>query len=60
MSLWVDKHRPKKLSKLDYHTNQAQYLELLVKGGDFPHLLVYGNYILMLASDWLILNNTNL
>jgi len=42
MSLWVDKHRPKKLSKLDYHTNQAQYLELLVKGGDFPHLLVYG------------------
>ena len=42
MSLWVDKHRPKRLSKLDYHTKQAQYLELLVKGGDFPHLLVYG------------------
>jgi len=42
MSLWVDKHRPKQLSKLDYHIEQSQHLELLVKGGDFPHLLVYG------------------
>jgi len=42
MSLWVDKHRPKKLAKLDYHKQQAEHLELLVKGGDFPHLLVYG------------------
>jgi len=42
MSLWVDKHRPKKLSKLDYHKQQAEHLELLVKGGDFPHLMVYG------------------
>jgi len=42
MSLWVDKHRPKQLSKLDYHIQQSQHLELLVKGGDFPHLLVYG------------------
>ena len=40
MSLWVDKHRPKKLAKLSYHTEQAKHLELLVKGGDFPHLLV--------------------
>ena len=24
MSLWVDKHRPKKLSKLDYHTEQEK------------------------------------
>ena len=42
MSLWVDKHRPRQLSKLDYHQEQAEHLELLVKGGDFPHLLVYG------------------
>ena len=42
MSLWVDKHRPKKLSKLDYQKQQAEHLELLVKGGDFPHLMVYG------------------
>jgi len=42
MSLWVDKHRPKKLAKLSYHTEQAKHLELLVKGGDFPHLLVSG------------------
>ena len=42
MSLWVDKHRPKQLTKLDYHQEQAEHLELLVKGGDFPHLLVYG------------------
>ena len=42
MSLWVDKHRPRQLSKLDYHQEQAAHLELLVSGGDFPHLLVYG------------------
>jgi len=42
MSLWVDKHRPKKLTKLDYHVDQAEHLGRLVKGGDFPHLLVYG------------------
>ena len=43
MALWLDKYRPKRLSKLDYHKNQATYLERLVKnGGDIPHLLVYG------------------
>jgi len=42
MSLWVDKHRPKRLAKLDYHLEQADHLGKLVKGGDFPHLLVYG------------------
>jgi len=42
MSLWVDKHRPKKLAKLDYHQEQSEHLGKLVKGGDFPHLLVYG------------------
>lgn len=42
MSLWVDKYRPKELSKLDYHEEQAGHLKKLVEGGDFPHLLVFG------------------
>ncbi|KAG7161969.1 Replication factor C subunit 3-like [Homarus americanus] len=42
MSLWVDKYRPKELSKLDYHIQQAGHLKKLVECGDFPHLLVYG------------------
>jgi replication factor C subunit 3/5 len=42
MALWLDKHRPKKLSKLDFHKKQAEHLEKLVKSGDFPHLLVHG------------------
>lgn len=42
MSLWVDKHRPTNLSKLDFHKKQATHLKKLVHGGDFPHLLVYG------------------
>ena len=44
MALWLDKHRPKKLNKLDYHKKQAEHLEKLVKSGDFPHLLVHGNF----------------
>lgn len=40
MALWLDKHRPKKLNKLDFHKKQAEHLEKLVKAGDFPHLLV--------------------
>lgn len=40
--LWVDKYRPKELSLLDYHKQQALDLENLTKDGDFPHLLVYG------------------
>ena len=42
MSLWIDRHRPKKLSKLDFHLEQAQHLSRLVSSGDFPHLLVSG------------------
>ena len=42
MSLWVDKHRPKKLSKLDFHQEQAAHLSRLVSTGDFPHLLISG------------------
>eukprot|EP00123_Amoebidium_parasiticum_P015913 comp23201_c0_seq1/m.37691 comp23201_c0_seq1/g.37691 ORF comp23201_c0_seq1/g.37691 comp23201_c0_seq1/m.37691 type:complete len:354 (-) comp23201_c0_seq1:149-1210(-) len=42
MSLWVDKHRPTSLDKLDYHTDQASQLKQLVKSGDFPHILVHG------------------
>lgn len=30
MSLWCDKHRPKTLDKLDYHTEQADLLKKLV------------------------------
>ncbi|XP_074650581.1 replication factor C subunit 3-like [Tubulanus polymorphus] len=42
MSLWVDKHRPTNLKKLDYHKEQADLFKKLVSSGDFPHLLVYG------------------
>lgn len=31
MSLWIDKHRPSNLSKLTYHTEQAQNLRKLVR-----------------------------
>ena len=30
MTLWVDKHRPTNLSKLDYHKDQAQRLKNMV------------------------------
>lgn len=42
MSLWVDKHRPRELSKLDYHKDQGQQLINLSQQGDFPHLMFYG------------------
>ncbi|OWF53912.1 replication factor C subunit 3-like [Mizuhopecten yessoensis] len=42
MSLWVDKHRPNSLNKLDFHKEQAAHLKKLVNSGDFPHLIVYG------------------
>lgn len=29
-SLWVDKHRPKCFSQLDYHKEQANHLKKLV------------------------------
>lgn len=42
MSLWVDKHRPRELAKLDYHKEQAVQLQNLTQQGDFPHLMFYG------------------
>ncbi|KAI9096926.1 P-loop containing nucleoside triphosphate hydrolase protein [Phlyctochytrium arcticum] len=42
MSLWVDKHRPRTLDKLDYHDGLTSQLQRLASTGDFPHLLVYG------------------
>ena len=30
MSLWADKHRPKNLSTLDYHKEDAEQLKKLV------------------------------
>eukprot|EP01102_Stenamoeba_stenopodia_P002412 TRINITY_DN12232_c0_g1_i1.p1 TRINITY_DN12232_c0_g1~~TRINITY_DN12232_c0_g1_i1.p1 ORF type:complete len:390 (-),score=74.34 TRINITY_DN12232_c0_g1_i1:53-1141(-) len=40
--LWVDQYRPKTLSTLDFHKEQATHLSSLVTSGDFPHLLFYG------------------
>lgn len=42
MSLWVDKHRPRELSKIDYHKKQAEHLKNIAAQGDFPHLMFYG------------------
>ena len=42
MSLWVDKHRPLALDKVDYGKEQAQALSRLAASGDLPHLLFYG------------------
>ncbi|KAF9157377.1 Subunit of heteropentameric Replication factor C (RF-C) [Actinomortierella ambigua] len=40
--LWVDKHRPNSLDKLDYHPDLTAHLKSLCASGDFPHMLVYG------------------
>ncbi|KAI7815613.1 replication factor C subunit 3 [Rhyzopertha dominica] len=40
--LWLDKHRPHDLKKLDFHKEQAQHLLHLAQQSDLPHLLVYG------------------
>lgn len=40
--LWVDKHRPLSLDKLDYHKEQAKQLMRLGEVGDLPHMLFYG------------------
>ena len=40
--LWVDKHRPLSLDKVDYAKDQAQQLMRLAASGDMPHLLFYG------------------
>uniref|UniRef100_A0A915DV19 Replication factor C subunit 3 n=1 Tax=Ditylenchus dipsaci TaxID=166011 RepID=A0A915DV19_9BILA len=42
MSLWVDKYRPRDLSKLSYHVDQGRRLAEMVEAGDFPHLLFCG------------------
>ncbi|XP_074595492.1 replication factor C subunit 3-like [Brevipalpus obovatus] len=42
MALWCDKYRPNSLSKLDYNKDQAEYIRRMIKGNDFPHLLIYG------------------
>ncbi|XP_037936414.1 replication factor C subunit 3 [Teleopsis dalmanni] len=42
MALWVDKHRPRELSKVDYHQEQAENLKNLCQQSDFPHLMFYG------------------
>ena len=40
--LWVDKHRPLTLEKVDYAKEQAAQLARLAQSGDMPHLLFYG------------------
>lgn len=40
--LWVDKHRPKTLDKLSYHSSITTKLQHLGSSGDLPHLLIYG------------------
>ncbi|KAG8164484.1 hypothetical protein KVR01_006402 [Diaporthe batatas] len=42
MALIVDKHRPRSLDQLSYHTELSERLRSLAQSGDFPHLLVYG------------------
>ena len=42
MSLWVDKHRPLSLDRVDYGKDQAAALSRLAASGDLPHLLFYG------------------
>lgn len=42
MALWVDKYRPRELSKLDYHVGQANDLKRLCEQQDFPHLMFFG------------------
>ena len=41
--LWVDKHRPSRLSQLTYHSTLTERLESLAADpGGLPHLLFYG------------------
>ncbi|KAI1747861.1 P-loop containing nucleoside triphosphate hydrolase protein [Xylaria castorea] len=42
MALIVDKHRPRSLDALTYHSELSDRLRSLAQSGDFPHLLVYG------------------
>ena len=40
--LWVDKHRPTTLDKLDYHPEITTQLKTLATNGNIPHMLFYG------------------
>lgn len=42
MALLVDKHRPRTLETLTYHSSLSDRLHSLATSGDFPHLLIYG------------------
>ena len=42
MSLWVDKHRPKSLDKLDLHLSLNARLKQIGSSPDLPHLLFCG------------------
>ena len=42
MALWVDKHRPRTLDRLDYHGELTSQLKRLVAGSELPHLLFHG------------------
>eukprot|EP01041_Mallomonas_annulata_P009218 gene9218-19116_t len=43
MSLWVDSHRPKSLSKLSLHASITAKLFSLSSSDELPHLLFYGS-----------------
>ncbi|KAG5177123.1 P-loop containing nucleoside triphosphate hydrolase protein, partial [Tribonema minus] len=40
--LWLDKHRPNSLNKLDVHPDLTERLKIMSKDGEIPHLLFYG------------------
>ncbi|CAE7253777.1 rfc5 [Symbiodinium necroappetens] len=40
--LWVDKHRPKTLEELDYHSGLNERLKRIAGSGEMPHLLICG------------------
>ena len=42
MSLWVDKHRPDRLSRLSLHPTVTRKLQALAKSDEIPHLLFFG------------------
>ncbi|CAK5056036.1 unnamed protein product [Meloidogyne enterolobii] len=42
MALWIDKYRPREMSKLTFHKEQSEKLSSLVTDGDFSHLLFCG------------------
>ncbi|CAM9108858.1 unnamed protein product [Ectocarpus fasciculatus] len=42
MSLWVDKHRPDRLSRLSLHPTVTRKLQALAKSDEIPHLMFYG------------------